>query len=156
MCRKCVILDLVPRGQAGEQTFENLGHRSSTCSFKLFPQVRSSDNIQVLRWLRALKTLGGASGLQEALTSSLAVRSSGDLTSSLEPRVPRHGGPARERLLASHSLSRTANFKSDPGTWPVRSGLATPPPELENETALRYERHRPRPPLGPRVSFDSP
>lgn len=88
--------------------------------------------------------------------SSLAVRSSGDLTSSLEPRVPRHGGPARERLLASHSLSRAANFKSDPGTWPVRSGLATPPPELESETALRYERHRPRPPLGPRVSFDSP
>lgn len=70
MCRKCVILNLVPRGQAGEQTFENLGHRSSTCSFKLFPQVRSSDNIQVLRWLRALKTLRGASGLQEALTRS--------------------------------------------------------------------------------------
>lgn len=63
MCRKCVILDLAPRGQAGEQTFENLGHRSSTCS-------SSSDNIQVLRWLRALKTLGGASGLQEALTRS--------------------------------------------------------------------------------------
>lgn len=119
-----------------------------------------------LQWApRDASLASGCSKLHRSLTnvftsslpgSSLAVPSSGDLTSSLQPRVRRRGDLPRVTSLASHSLSSATDFKSDPRTWSVKSGLVTPPPELESETALLCERHRPRPPLGPSVSFDSP
>lgn len=141
--RHCVerLLDPVPRDPAGGQTFENLGHPSSTCSFKLLSQVRSPENTHVPRWWRALTTLGrqsvpltgsahqvrafpgwvGRIGVRLPrappgcvtclrlirtrasrtsllplfLVAALQSRARGDLTSSLEARVPRHCGPAR-------------------------------------------------------------
>lgn len=63
--------------------------------------------------------------------------------------------PTGVASLSAHPLSRAGDSKSDPRTFRVRSGLETPLLELENETALLRKRHRPRPPLGPPVSFDS-